>query len=209
MQRPQGPALQSAILDEARQLLLAEGSGALSTRRIARAVGCTATSIYLYFENKEALLYVLVDEGFELLHGSLESAYREASEAHPAGEQRLRALARAYVAFGLQQPAYYEVMFRMAPEPLSEFPNDSYVRARRSLELIGRAIDEARTASNLEPVCSSTAATLLWSSLHGLLSLLSNRRIDQRLDPTELLELGIEQACRIPTAPHWERRTSA
>ena len=103
----------------------------------------------------------------------------------------------------------YEVMFRVAAEPLTEFPHDSDARARRSLELIGRAIEEARAVKDLAPVCPGTAATLFWSNLHGLLSLLNNRRIDQRLDAAELLELGIEQACRIPTAPLWERRTSA
>ena len=33
-----------------------QGYPALSTRKIGSAVGCTATSIYLYFKSKDALL---------------------------------------------------------------------------------------------------------------------------------------------------------
>ena len=50
-----GTDLKPRILREARNVLLEEGYTALSTRRIARGVGCTAASIYLYFKNKDEI----------------------------------------------------------------------------------------------------------------------------------------------------------
>ena len=49
-------------------ITLPSGYAALSTRRIASAVGCTATSIYLHFKSKDSLIYALLDEGFQALH---------------------------------------------------------------------------------------------------------------------------------------------
>ncbi|MDX1502000.1 MAG: helix-turn-helix domain-containing protein, partial [Thermoanaerobaculia bacterium] len=53
--RSNGSDLRRTILDRTRHLLVEEGYNNLSMRKIARAVGCSATSIYLHFENKDAL----------------------------------------------------------------------------------------------------------------------------------------------------------
>ena len=45
--------LKRAILEEARRTSWGRAP-ALSTRKIASAVGCTATSIYLHFKSKDA-----------------------------------------------------------------------------------------------------------------------------------------------------------
>ena len=124
---PETP-LQEAILTEARRLLETEGYAALSTRRIASAVGCTATSIYLHFKSKDSLIYALIDEGFTELNRRVFEVSR--AEADPISA--LHSVARAYVDFGLERPEYYEIMFMLRAEQMErevpEFgPGDTVV----------------------------------------------------------------------------------
>ena len=173
--------LKPRILAEARRLLVAEGLGALSTRRIAREVGCTAPSIYLYFANKDALVHALVDEGVQLLRADLEAA-------RPVGS--LEALCRAYADFALANPEYYEVMFHLGPAEMARYPKQRYREQRAVLDLIGRAALGAQAGSER----ALRSATLIWSSLHGAISLHLAHRIDKSVRGPELLADAVRVA---------------
>ncbi len=186
------PALRGAILDEARRVLAQNGHSALSMRRIAAAVGCSATSIYLYFEGRDALIYALIDEGMSSLHDRLQAALGESTE--PVA--RLRGLARAYLEFGLAHPHSYEVMFTLRAERMARYPQESYRKARKNLELFTDQV--AQVPGN--GLCGDrlqTVATLVWAALHGTVTLLLAQRIDRALPQTLLLDLAIEQAVRL------------
>ena len=51
----------SAIVEAGRQLLVAEGTGALTTNRIAERAGVSIGSLYRYFENKEAIVAAICE----------------------------------------------------------------------------------------------------------------------------------------------------
>src|SRR5690554_2597090 len=109
--RTAGTDLRRAILDHTRHLLVEEGYNNLSMRKIARAVGCSATSIYLHFENKDALFHALIGEGFARLNEALQ----DVADAHADAVERLETLSRRYIEFGLDHPEYYEIMFMLHP----------------------------------------------------------------------------------------------
>ncbi len=115
MSEKERKSLRREILDTARQLLTTTGYARLSMRNIANKIGYSATSIYLYFESKDDLVHALIDEGVELLGSRLSEA--NASESSPAG--RLEAMCRAYVAFGMERPEYYEIMRMLHPNTSS------------------------------------------------------------------------------------------
>lgn len=187
-----GSELKRAILDEARNVLLSQGYTDLSMRRIASAVGCTATSIYLYFKNKDAIFHALIDEGFEKLDRELRTALTEARS--PA--ERMRQLCRRYLEFGLGNPEYYEVMFMLHPKHMERYPRESYRRARRNLESIAEGLKAAYTSEGLSLEELSVQATVIWASLHGTVSLLIAQRIDVGLDREAILEEAVDQATR-------------
>ncbi len=189
-QRGTGADLKRAILDEARRTLVEQGYPALSTRKIASAVGCTATSIYLYFKSKDALVHALIDEGFEELNGRLE----EAVAAEGTGLERLQRGARAFVDFGLERPAYYEIMFLLRPERMERYPAEAYRRARRSLEAFAE-LASVPAAEGLR------RATIVMTALHGLVALLIAQRVDASLDRKTLIEEAIHFACAATFAP--------
>lgn len=59
--------LQTLILDAARELFVEEGYKNVTMRKIARKIGYSATTIYLYFKNKTELFNCLAEEMLERL----------------------------------------------------------------------------------------------------------------------------------------------
>ena len=174
--------LRTAVLDAARQLLVREGYRDLSMREVSRLVGCSVSSIYLYFANKDALVHALMDEGFARWHRRmLELAEEGAGE--PAA-RRLEAVCRAYVAFGLANPEFYEIMYMFHSDRMARYPKELFRRARRNLELMGALVAECRAGVGRpagaaeDDVAVTTAA--LWAALHGIVSTVIADRLDRR-----------------------------
>ena len=67
-------SLRQEIIIVSKELLLKGGFAQLSMRKIAKKAGVTATSIYLYFKNKDELLLALVEESIEKLTAVLKDA---------------------------------------------------------------------------------------------------------------------------------------
>jgi len=190
--------LRRDILDTARHLLVREGYQDLSMRKIADAIGYSATSIYLYFDSKDALLHTLIHEGMMQLHQKLdETAARYTDD--PVG--RLRALCRCFINFGLNNPEYYEIMFQLRPERMERYPPKKYRKARSNLDFFGRALDEGEDQGIFVVEDPRVSASAIWASLHGTVSLLLAERVDASIDSDTFIETAIRQAiqgCRRP-----------
>jgi AcrR family transcriptional regulator len=177
------------VLDAARQLLVREGYRDLSMRDVARAVGCSVSSIYLYFAGKDALVHALMDEGFERWHRRM----REVADAEPGAAGRLEAVCRAYVEFGLANPEFYEIMYMFHSDRMARYPRELFRRARRNLEELGALVAEyAGPAGGAADV--QVRATALWATLHGIVSTIIADRLDRRLDRERYVEGAIRYA---------------
>ncbi len=193
MEKKSGSNLKRLILDTTRKLLIKDGYGNLSMRKIAREINYSATSIYLHFESKDALCHALIDEGMCLL---LEQQSRIA-EMHPDDVfMRLRALCAGYVSFGLQYSEYYEIMFLIHPDFENRFPVSSYRQARRNLELFKRTLDQGVVERKIEPQDTYAATNVVWASLHGVVSILLARRLDYRIDRQQFIDNVLDQIVR-------------
>jgi AcrR family transcriptional regulator len=155
-----------AILRATSELLLAEGYGALSLRRVAERAGYTATTIYRHFHDKDALVYAASEEGFRLLAARLASA---AGEPDPFAS--LEAVALAYIDFGLEHPVYYGVMFvshadqlwrRSPDQPASRIDRFSALRGAVAAALATRQFPESDVLA---------VSNALWAVTHGAVSL--------------------------------------
>lgn len=157
---------QESIVEAARDLLAEGGLRALSMRAVAGRVGVSATAIYHYFENKEALVRGVVAAAFERMESYLQSA---AEQFSPGSRERLFAFAQAYVRFALENREYFKVLFTLdvqRPQGLEESPEGSGYRLL--LEDVTRAI-ESGTIRREDP---DLVAFHLWAYVHGLVSLL-------------------------------------
>ena len=188
--RTNGSDLRRTILDHTRHLLVEEGYNNLSMRKIARGVGCSATSIYLHFESKDDLFHALIDEGFARLNEALQ----ETAAAHTDPLDRLDALSRRYVHFGLDNPELYEVMFLLHPERMARYPAEKYRRARRNLEFFAEALRDGADTGQFDVDDPAVAASVLWASLHGAAALLLARRMDVRIERDAFVDAVVRHA---------------
>lgn len=182
--------LRSLILDASRDLLLAEGVDGLSMRKIAHKIGYSPTALYLHFAHKDAILHAHLEEGLGLLHGALETALADASDADTAG--RLRALAEAYVRWGEDNPARYEVMFLLHPRHMERYPPEKFRIARRTLSLFSDVLAHDGYDAEVARVAGSAA----WAQLHGFVALQIARRFDVRLPADALRDAVVDSVVR-------------
>jgi AcrR family transcriptional regulator len=177
-------------LIEAALSLIAERRGAdLSIREVARRAGVTYAAPYHHFVDKSALLAAVACEGFQGLVSKLErAAARKASL-----ESELQAVAEAYIAFAMEQPSHYRVMF--LPEVKASADSEALHEAGERafgllLERVGRARPAA--AASAREVVAATA----WAALHGLALLAIDGTLQHMFPKPDKL---LSQACRIIT----------
>ena len=182
--------LRRLILDTASRILVREGYANLSMRRIAKAIDYSATSIYLYFENKEALLNQLIDDGMIWLFERLSAADQISYSSLVA---KFEALCRAYVDFGLEHPEYYEIMFIAHPERSTRFPPELYRKARRNLYVMERTLEEGHTAGVFSVPHPRVTSSSIWAALHGTVSLLLAKRVDVSIGEKNFVDAAVQQ----------------
>ena len=189
-QRPRDTDLRTAVLDAARTQLVRDGYRDLSMRDVANAVGCSVSSIYLYFAGKDELVHTLMDEGFERW-------YRKQVELAEQGgtpAARLEAVCRAYVDFGLENPEFYEIMYMFHSDRMSRYPKELFRRARRNIELMAELVAAYAPEAVPTPDDARVAATALWATLHGVVSTIVSDRLDRRIDRGRYIEGAIRFA---------------
>jgi len=161
-------ALRDAIFRSAVELLLERGYEAFSLRQVAERIGYSATTIYRDFENKDDLVFGIVDEGFRIFGDRLQAAAVAAPD--PLG--RIRAVGEAYVQFGLEHAVYYRLMFMQRPDFLLTVPPGMQETRVATFRVLHGAVEDAVAdgwgRSVRDPRALSDA---LWATLHGIVSL--------------------------------------
>ena len=175
--RGQGARLTEDIVSGALALIERAGSEAVTLRAVAREVGIAAPSIYAHFPDRDAVLMAVVVRIFDELTEAIEQG-KEAAGQDPAG--RLVAGCEAYVAFGLEHPARYGVLFsRQRPaapdycKPVPVGPDGRPVLefGAETFALLVQAIEDCVTAGVSASTDVVADATAVWVALHGTISL--------------------------------------
>ncbi len=160
--RPARKDLHAAILAAARALCFAHGAEGISARKIAVRVGCSATTIYLYYRNVDDVLHHLRMEG----HALLAAAFADVDSTAPALEC-IREMGRAYYRFGLAHRGYFDLMFSFRPTAASR--RDVVQREMYTLmllrDVVKRGIDRGEIRRDLDPM---VATNTLWAEIHGV-----------------------------------------
>ena len=178
--------LRRAILEAARAGVAEHGYANLSMRTIARAVGCSVGTIYLYYDNKDALYSALVDEAVVHLVESYQPAFGVEDPV-----ERLEAFCRSYVRFAMTYPEQYKVMYlELNLDPGAVSP-EAYRRAWKPLQDTAEALADAHAQGLLHEPVPMEGATFVWAALHGMLSLILARQVNPKSDPDRLIDLTI------------------
>lgn len=187
--------LRERILKVSRRLFVEHGYEATSMRLIAREVGCSSTAIYLYFKNKDALMFAVIDDGFEQFTQKL----HEAGTFGGSPVSRLRRLGWAYVEFGLEHVELYSMIFlqrsefliRSGEEGDDAKPAETGEPRYKALHVLRRVLTEivGKPEEHQDVVAHADA---LWAGLHGIVSLTITTPIVDRARAMRASELVIE-----------------
>ena len=178
--------MRGRILKAAMQLYVKGGYENVTMRRIAAKIEYSPGTIYLYFQNKKDIMLQLCYQGFERF---LDHQDKLEGIADPL--ERLSAGGRYYLAFALENPELYELMFA-TKEIFKESGPDEEAAPLRAFRAFAKNVKDCLDAGVFTDGEAETTAIALWATLHGLASLLIKGRL--RFLPEESLADVVEQA---------------
>jgi AcrR family transcriptional regulator len=152
-----------AILDAAEALLAEEGAEGLSMRRLAARSGYALPTLYHHFGDKRRLVEAVLDDMFRQVAELLRAA------ARPDPVACMRAMLGAWVAFGLENPAHYQLFVATLQEG-DEPPATDEVRS-----LLEAPLAELLGAGRLRAPDVEVVLQAIWTFCHGLISLRTSR----------------------------------
>ena len=181
-------SLRDEILFVSKELLIKEGFSKMSMRRIAKKAGVSATSIYLYFKNKDELLLTLIEESIE----NLKTALMEVVDESKGFLMQLEEMARAYIQFALNHPQEYEIIYLVRPEEMPKYPREKFMNIRSAYELLAGIIREGHYQEHITVEDDLINAYTLWAQLHGVVSVILNKRLDTRIPLDQFIDQALE-----------------
>lgn len=189
MTKPERPYhhgdLRRAIVDTTMRMLAEDGGWQFTLREVARRAGVSHAAPYKHFPDKAALLTEIALVGFDRLREALRAARPGPAEDLAA---EFVATAKAYLAFGRDNPALYRLMFGGEVASASDLHRDP-----RALGAFDAVIDlltrgQASGLFRARPVRGQAAAC--WAQLHGLTML----GLDGLLVPEKVGENAVDAA---------------
>lgn len=171
--------LAAALIDAGEAELTEKGIEAFSLRGVAKRAGVSHAAPAHHFGDVDGLLTALAAQGFERFVARQNDFRRLAS---PDARAQLEASGVGYVAFAVENPALFRLMFG------SDRPNfeDARLRAAAGLAYQDLATGVAAvTGQHLQEGCGSDAPNLpqatdiaaVWAMAHGLADLLAAGRL--------------------------------
>ena len=215
MRAPRQPTMReryrAQVRAEAKEAALRQlaesGPAGLSIAAIGKELGVSGPALYRYFASRDELLTELVIDAYDGLADALRAATRDAASQQPRA--RLEALARGYRSWALAQPHRYRLLFG-PPLPGYDAHAERLVAASEaSMNLlldVLRELGDRAPAPAIQPLTAQLAAwahthafdvdpaialraILIWSRLHGLVSLeIAGNFTSMGIDPGQLFE---------------------
>jgi len=163
-------SMRQEILDAARELFADEGYESVSMRKIAEKIEYSPTTIYLYFEDKSAVLFALCQETFSRLVEANQKLCQDVSDPLECLTKGLK----GYVRFGLKYPNHYKVTFVIHPPDIHKHmqPKMEDSMGMRAFSFIPTLVSACIRDGKFKPVDVDVTSQALWAACHGITSLL-------------------------------------
>jgi AcrR family transcriptional regulator len=188
--RGEGERLRDEIIAAAIKVLSAIGAeDPFSLRAVAKEAEIAAPSVYIHFADRNVLLLAVLEKLFREQVAIRAAAEEAAGRAGGGPWERLLARSIAAVAFGLTHPGHYKVLFegrvvlRLNDPRIADFGRPLLVRSIELIREIKPISAKARVSQDPQRL-----ALLLWSGLHGVISLRINKPTLDWPSATELAE---------------------
>ena len=190
------------IASAASVLFMEKSIAGTSMDDIAKAAGCSKATLYVYFENKEEIVGVLVLESMQKLYDYLSSALTQQETTRA----RYDGICRSLVQYQEEFPFY----FKVALDKINiDFEHTDYLPEEKETFQIGEKINEIMQdfllsgiekgdlRSDLDPILTILS---FWGMLSGLVQLADTKQeyIKGRLDRSkkEFIDYGFRMLYR-------------
>src|ERR1700730_12145852 len=161
------------ILDAAEALYAKKGWDAMTVEQVARSARLSRALVYLYFRDKEELLFAIGERAMR----QLRDRFIAAAASHVLGIDKVEAIGRAYMGYAYEFPHYFDFCTRFQSHSVATDPG-SYEGACRAAsdEVLGavvQAIEAGKRDGSIRPDVGEPAllATTLWAFTHGIIQL--------------------------------------
>src|SRR4051812_34627551 len=178
-------------MDAARELFVQEGYSNVSMRKIADKIGYSATTIYLYFKDKNDLLHQICEQTFARLAHNINSI--EQLSDNPL--EKLRSGLREYIHFGLKHPSQYEIVF-ITPLPVDVEKEFEETNGKAAFDTLRKVITECVSTNLLKDNDVELLSQTLWSGIHGVTSLLIKHEHFPFIERERLIDSVIDTLIR-------------
>lgn len=164
--------MRKLIVETATQILVEEGIDQVSIRRIADRIEYSPGTIYLYFEDKDDILYEAHLDAFSAF---LDAEMTVAGIADPL--ERLKALGRVYIEFALANQPKYDLMFLIPVPRIQNKEKYDWSVSIRTYQVLRTIVEECIAQGRIHPNHPDVVSMQIWSTVHGLASLIIRQRI--------------------------------
>jgi TetR/AcrR family transcriptional regulator len=177
------------ILDAAERLYAGKGWDTVTMEEVARSARLSRALLYVYFRDKEELLFGIGERALAVLRERFEAAVGR----HVRGADQVEAIGRAYIAYAGEFPHYFDACARFQAHSVSPKPGSNegacVVRGDAAMAVVVGAIETGLRDGTIRgdvgnPVLLGVS---LWAFTHGTIQLAMAKE-------HELARLGIAVA---------------
>lgn len=163
--------MRKLILDGAQKLFLANGYDKVSIRNIADEIEYSPATIYLYYKDKNQLLYALHQRGFVKM---VEEFQPLLLLTDPFG--KLVEMGRSYIRFAVENPELFDLMFIMMA-PMDTLEEEEWMEGYQAFGLLMQVVQECMDAGIFRERNVQATAMMIWSGIHGYTALYLRKRL--------------------------------
>ena len=162
--------LYDMAMNAARDIVRQDGMRALTARSLAAAIGYSPGTLYNLFENLDELLLHVNAATLDALHDAVS---RDGRTGNP--ETDLNRMLGRYLSFLDENPALWTAIFEFRRPAGASLPDWYQGRVQKLMQLVEDALAPLFTSG--EERERREAASVLWSSLHGICTLAQDGRL--------------------------------
>lgn len=161
------------ILDAAETLYAKEGWDTLTVDQVARGARLSRALVYVYFKDKQELLFAIGERAMCLLR----DRFIAASAKQTLGIEKIEAIGRAYMAYAFEFPHYFDFCSRFHAHTVGvdASPHDLACMAAgdEAIGAVVQAIECGIRDGSIRPNIGDPMmlAVSLWAFSHGLIQL--------------------------------------
>lgn len=159
--------LRELILRTAGDLFVEWGYSAFSMRKLAEKLQYSPAALYVYFRSKDELLFTVVDHALQEFRRQLAEAAAETADPW----ERLERLGEAYLRFGFENPAHYQLMFMWRIDYLIGAAHDEELPRIHAFRVLADNVQDAMDQGALRVTDAQACSDYLWAAMHGVVAL--------------------------------------